>query len=71
MQARGLESRGATRSGAPMSEETLNRVLTRLGYTTRPAAFYRKDILRDGEVVLRNAFAGEVWAWLRERGEIE
>lgn len=48
---------------------TLNQVLTRLGYTTRPAGLHRKDILKGDQVVLANATAQEVWDWLNANGE--
>lgn len=46
-------------------EYTLNDVLKRLGYTTRPARLGRKDILKGDQVVLENATAQEVWEWLK------
>ncbi len=46
---------------------TLNAELTRRGLTTRPHIPGRKDILRDGAVVLKAVTADETWRWLRRR----
>jgi uncharacterized protein (DUF2345 family) len=52
---------------------TLNQVLKKLGYkatkNTKLAAG-GKYILKDGKVIFVGT-AGEVWKWLRERGDIE
>jgi len=46
-------------------DRSLNQILSDLGYTTRRAdGLYRKDILKDGAVVMTGT-AGDVWAWLR------
>lgn len=48
-----------------MGDYTLNMVLERLGYTTRPAGLHRKDILQGDQVVLESATVQEVWDWLK------
>lgn len=48
---------------------TLNEVLASLGLTTAPAEFGAKRILDSGVEVFCGG-AGEVWAWLRDEGEI-
>jgi hypothetical protein len=53
-----------------MKEIGLNYQLAALGYTTQSAGLYRKDILHNGVVVLAMVTAGDVWEWLRSRGEI-
>ncbi len=51
--------------------ETLDQVLTRLGYThTTSKTPGRKDIHLGALLVYVAAHACDVWAWLRERGEI-
>lgn len=47
----------------------LNEVLASLGYTHEPAEFGARRIIQDGAVQFSGT-AGEVWAWLREEGEI-
>lgn len=47
-------------------EESLNDTLASLGLSTRPGRIMgRKDVLRDGQVLLASSTAGEVWEWLR------
>jgi len=52
-----------------IGETPLNDVLARLGYTTQPAEFGAKVILRNG-VPVSAGTAGAVWLWLRESGQI-
>lgn len=51
-------------------DKSLNETLAELGYTTRPAMLSRKDILKDGQVILPAASAHEVWEWLKETKQI-
>ena len=48
---------------------TLSEVLASLGYTHEPAEFGARRIIQDGAVQFSGT-AGEVWAWLRDEGEI-
>lgn len=54
------------RDGKAAQDPTLNEVLTGLGLTKCKNSGYRYDILRDGQILLEAASAGEVWAWLKE-----
>jgi hypothetical protein len=60
-----------SRTPVAAQDETLNEVLARLGYTTTPALFGRKDVVSvaTGELVLEGATAGQVWDWLRQTGD--
>jgi hypothetical protein len=44
-------------------DKTLNQQLAELGYTTSPAGFQQKNILKDGVIVFTGR-AGDVWKWL-------
>lgn len=46
----------------------LNAVLADRGYTTAPAEFGAKRIVKDGSIVFAGT-ADAVWHWLRRRGE--
>jgi hypothetical protein len=48
---------------------TINEQLAALGYTTLPHSHGRKQVLRDGAVVITGT-AGDVWAWLRTTGQV-
>lgn len=48
--------------------KSLNEVLEQLGYSTEPAGNGQKHIIRNG-FTLFTGRAGDVWDWLRERGE--
>ncbi len=50
-------------------ENTLNEVLQHYGYTKRDWKNNRKDILKNGNIVLNNVTANEVWQFLAKRGE--
>lgn len=50
----------------PAFAGTLNEALASLGLFTQPGRLAgRKDVLRDGEVILEDVTAGMVWDWLR------
>lgn len=52
-------------------EKTLNETLKDLGYKTEEGdGLYAKNIIKDGEVVFSGR-AGEIWRFLRGRGEVK
>lgn len=54
-----------------MQSETLNQVLSRLGYTTSNGATqYAKLIWRDGKLAFSGT-ADDVWRWLRETEQVK
>ena len=51
-----------------MPDRTLNEVLKSLGYTTADTKHCKKDIIKDGEVVVTGE-SWPVWVWLYETGQ--
>jgi len=58
-------------SAIPAGSLTLNQVLARLGYATRPAKQYAKDILDARGAVVCTGNAGDVWDWLFATGQVQ